>query len=76
MFADFFTMPLQWSLFRPTREVIMVWAHVNILQDYEPPPNKELIEKNISGDKPETSQKATYVHVVTGNQIEKTDGTE
>ena len=30
----------------------------------------------VSGDETETSQKATYVQVVTGNRIGKTDGTE
>ena len=54
----------------------MGWAHVDILKDYVPPPNKESVENNVSGDEPETFQKATYVQVVTGNRIGKIDGTE
>ena len=34
------------------------------------------VEHNISGEKPGTSLKATYVQVIIGNQIGKTDGTE
>ena len=34
------------------------------------------IENHVSEDEPETSQKATYAQVVTGNQIGNTDGTE
>ena len=76
MIADFFTKPFQGSLFRRIREVIMGWAHVNILQDYVPPPKKERVEKHVSEDESETSQKATYAQVVTGNRIGNTDGTK
>ena len=31
-------------------------------------------ENRVSGDEPETSQKATYVQIVTGNRTGKTDG--
>ena len=54
----------------------MLLAHINILQDYVPPPKEERVENHVSGDKPETQHKETYIQVVTGNQIEKTDGTE
>ena len=74
MLADFFTEPFRGSLFRLLREVIMVLLHVDILQDYVPPPNKERVENHVSGDKPGTSQKATYAQIVTGNRIGKTDG--
>ena len=40
MLADFFTKPLQGSLFLCLRVVIMRWVHVDILQDYVPPPKK------------------------------------
>ena len=43
MLTEFFTKPLQGSLFRRLREVIMGWAHIDILQDYFSPENKELI---------------------------------
>ena len=76
MLADFFTKPLQGSLFWRLKEFIMGWAHANILQDYVPPSKKERVENHFSGDKSETSQKATYVQVVAGNQIGKTDGTK
>ena len=55
MLADFFTKPSQGSLFRSLREVIMGWAHLDILQDNVPPPKKERVENHVSGDKPETS---------------------
>ena len=55
---------------------MMGWAHVIILQDYVPPPKKERVENHVSGDEPETSQKATYDQVVTGNLIGKADSTE
>ena len=53
--ADLFTKPLQGLLFRSLREVIMGWAHLDILQDNVPPPKKERVENHVSGDKPETS---------------------
>ena len=69
MLADFFTKPLQGSFFRRLREVIMKWAHINILQDYVPPPKKERVENHVSENEPETYYKATYVQVVTGYWI-------
>ena len=54
----------------------MGWAHVDIFQDYVPPPKKDRVENHVSGDEPETLQEATYAQVVTWNQIEKIDGTE
>ena len=36
------------------------------------PPKKKRIENNVSVDEPETSQKATYVQIVTGNRIGNT----
>ena len=56
MLADFFTKSLWGSLFRRLREVIMGWAHVDILRDYVAPPKKERVENYVSGDEPETSQ--------------------
>ena len=76
MLANFFTKPLQGSLFQRLREVIMGWKHVNILQDYVPHPKKERNENHVSGDKSETLQKANYVQFVTGDRIVKTDGME
>ena len=74
--TDLFTKPLQGSLFWRPREVIMGWVHINILQDYVPPPYKEPVENHVSGDKPDTSQKATYVQIVTGDLIQKENGKE
>ena len=54
----------------------MGWAHINILQDYFPLPNKERVENHVSGDKPENLNKATYIQVLTWNQIGKKYGTE
>ena len=54
LLTDFFTKPLQGSLFWSLREVIMGWVHVDILKDYVPPPKKESVENNVSGDEPET----------------------
>ena len=54
----------------------MGWVHINILQDYVPPPYKEPVENHVSGDKPDTSQKATYVQIVTGDLIQKENGKE
>ena len=53
--ADLFTKPLQGLLFRSLKEVIIGWAHLDILQDNVPPPKKERVENHVSGDKPETS---------------------
>ena len=75
-FVNFFTKTLQGSLFQRLREVITGWAHVDILQDYVSPPNRERFGNHVSGDKPETFQKATYVQVINGNRIGKTDSTE
>ena len=47
----------------------MGWVHVDILQDYVPPPNKECVENHVSGDEPEIEQKVTYAQIVTGSQI-------
>ena len=67
MLADLFTKPLQGLLFQRLREVIMGWAHINILQVYVQPPKKERVENHVSGDEPDISQKLTYAQVVTGN---------
>ena len=52
MIADFFTETLKGKLFWHLREVIMGWAHIDILQGYVPPPKKKLVENNVSGDEP------------------------
>ena len=74
MLTNFFTKPLQGSLFRCLREVIMVWVHVDILQDYVPPPKKEGVDNHVSGDEPEIEQKATYNQIVPGSRIGGADG--
>ena len=74
MLADFFNKPLQGSLFWSFREVIMGWAHIDILQDYVPPPKKERVENNVSGDEPEIEQKVTYAQIITGSLIGSADG--
>ena len=65
MIADFFTKPLQGSLFWRLREAIMRWVHVDILQDYVPSPKKERVKNHVSGDEPEIEQKV----IVSGSQI-------
>jgi hypothetical protein len=48
MLADFFTKPLQGSLFRKFREVIMGHKHIDSLKPPPPPtPSQERVEKNI-----------------------------
>jgi hypothetical protein len=44
MLADFFTKPLQGSLFRTFRNVIMGHTHVTSLQQHTPPPSQERVE--------------------------------
>ena len=51
----------------------MGWEHVNALQDCVQPPKKERVENHVSGEELETLQKSTYVQIVTGNRIGKTD---
>ena len=63
MLANFFTKPLQGSLFWRLREVIMGWAHVNILQNHFPLPKKERVENHVSGDKPEIKKKVKSILV-------------
>ena len=72
--ANLFTKPLQGSLVWRLIEVIMVWLHVEILQDYVLPPKKEQVENYVSGDESEILHKATYSHIITGGGIRKTDG--
>jgi hypothetical protein len=55
MLADFFTKPLQGSLFRKFREVIMGHRHIDSLKEATPTPTQErvgedIFPKNISGD--------------------------
>ena len=50
MISDFFTKPLQGSLFWRLGEVNMGRVHVNILQDYIPPPKKYLVENHVFGE--------------------------
>ena len=71
---DFFTKPLQGSLFRSLRGVIMGWVHVDILQDYVPPRKKEPVENHVSGDKPEIRQEVTYTQIVTASRIKSVYG--
>ena len=74
MLSDFFTKPLQGWIWWRLREVIMVLGHVDILQDYIPPPKKERVENNVYGDKPEINQKVTYAKIVTGSRIRSAHG--
>ena len=73
MLVKFFTKLLQGSLFRRLREVIIGWVHVDILQNYFPPPKKERVENPVSGDEPEIKQKVIYAQIVTGGQIGSAD---
>ena len=66
MLANFFTKRFQGTLFWRLREVIVVWVHVDILQDYAPPTRKERVENYVAGDEPEIEQKITYANIVTG----------
>ena len=74
MLVNFFTKPLQGSIFWRLRKVIMGWADVEILKDFVPPPQKYCVKNHVSSDKTENLQKATYIHIVTGYQIRKIDG--
>ena len=47
MLADFFTKPLQGSLFNKMRDVIMGTKHVNSLKDELPPSAKERVENSM-----------------------------
>jgi hypothetical protein len=44
MLADFFTKPLQGSLFRKFRDVIMGHQHIDTLKSTSPPPSQERVE--------------------------------
>ena len=50
MLADYFTKPLQGSLFLRLREVVMGWTHVDTLQNCAPPPKKERVKNHIFGE--------------------------
>jgi len=47
MLADFFTKPLQGSLFRKLRAVLLGYCHVNTLTKSPLPPSKERVENPI-----------------------------
>ena len=71
MLADYFTKPLQGSLFRKMRSVIMGWEHVNVLkEDYESRLDKERVAKSIlksqevSNHDVTTQDKRTYAQAV------------
>ena len=51
----------------------MGWLHVNILQDYVPPTNKDHVEIHVSGGEPEIEKMVTYAHIITGDQIRSND---
>jgi hypothetical protein len=49
MIADFFTKPLQGSLFRKFRDIVLGYKHIDtLLEDTECPSDQERVEKNIS----------------------------
>jgi hypothetical protein len=48
MLADFFTKPLQGSLFRKFREVIMGHRHIDSLKEATPTPTQERVGEDIS----------------------------
>ena len=52
----------------------MGWVHVDILQDFVPPPNKGRVDNHVSRDKPEINQKVTYAQLVTWSKIRSADG--
>jgi hypothetical protein len=72
MLADFFTKPLQGSLFRKFRDVIMGHKHINSLKPKPPSPSQERVEGIVrdasDGRKTDVptqqSTKATYAAIV------------
>ena len=50
MLADFFTKPLQGSLFNKMRDVIMGKKHINSLRDELPPSAKERVENSMRSE--------------------------
>ena len=71
MLADFFTKPLQGSLFRKFREVILGHQHINTLKPSAPSPSQErvgepIIRNGAGGQKTDVrtqqSTRATYAH--------------
>ena len=50
MLADFFTKPLQGSLFNKMRDVIMGKKHVDSLRDELPPSAKERVENSMRSE--------------------------
>jgi hypothetical protein len=75
MLADCFTKPLQGSLFRKFREVIMGHKHIDSLKQSKPTPSHERVGRNILQEimrngadgqntdvRPQTPNKATYAN--------------
>ena len=73
MIADYFTKPLQGTLFRKFREVIMGWKHISTLEEFLPAnkerlgnnediEQKEIIEKK--EEKEKKIKKVTYADIV------------
>jgi hypothetical protein len=54
MLADFFTKPLQGSLFRRLREAVMGWMHINTLKDIVSAKSQERVGESIAEEKSET----------------------
>ena len=76
MLADFFTKPLQGSLFRKFREVILGRKHIDSLKQSKPTPSQERVGRNILQEimrngadgqntdvRPQTPTKATYADI-------------
>jgi hypothetical protein len=73
MLADFFTKPLQGSLFRKFRKVILGRKHIDSLKQSKPTPSQERVGRNILQEimrngaggqntdiRPQTPNQATY----------------
>ena len=79
MLADYFTKPLQGTLFRNMRRIIMGWDHISILKTYLSSSSKKRVEFMIDEDKSENvkseeknvprqnMKRATYAQALTNN---------
>jgi hypothetical protein len=75
MLADFFTKPLQGSLFVKFRDVILGYKHVDSLYDDTSPADEERVGETLRPDGKESS-KSNNDGQIADNDVEMTDGEE
>ena len=80
MLADFFTKPLQGTLFRKFRDIVLGYKHINALHiDEEESSSQERVRKDGFGENPKRSEdspsvvgevgrRKTYADIVKGRQ--------